>query len=66
MIVLRDVEDALISGCLAPAGISVFLRLQDGCFSVSAIDNDLNRVVVPFQKAESVLLYTEANRLKNQ
>jgi len=64
MIVLKDVEGALVRGCTAPQNTNVFLRMQGKTNRVRVLANDLSRAAKPFDLAENVpatSLYEAAN-----
>jgi len=66
LIVFNDVEGALIQGCVAPAGVKSFLKLQGFSSRISVTGNDLSGAAVPFEFSPDLaqsILYTSGNRM---
>jgi polygalacturonase len=66
-IILNDVQQSLIGGCIAPAGTMVFCRLQGDTKAISLVGNDLSRALVSADLQEGLdqdILFSMANRLE--
>ncbi len=62
-LVLRDVEGAWISGCVAPPGCGAFLRLTGRIAGIGLVGNDFSRASTAWTGAiDAAAVFEEANR----
>lgn len=65
-IVMKDVRDAMIQGCIAPPNTTSFIRLEGKTEGVSVLGNDLSQAQIPFELAPPLnnsALFQKANKL---
>ena len=66
LLVLKNVQGALIRGSVAPEGCAAFLHVEKGCERVTLLANDLSGAKIASTFAEGVekeLLHQDSNRL---
>jgi hypothetical protein len=62
---LREVQQAMVRGCIARCSNEPFLCVDDGCKNISAIGNDFSQTLIPFIFTRRELrseLFADANR----
>jgi len=65
VIQLREVQQAMVRGCVAHSSNGPFLCIDDGCKNISAIGNDFSQASKPFVFTRRELrseLFADANR----
>jgi hypothetical protein len=65
LMMFRDVQDALVRGCVAPPGVSAFLDVRSPASGISMIGNDLSGARSPLALGDGVLpdtVFVTANR----